>query len=122
MKKRVSLEEHFGVYKSAKKEVKKEFSSSKTKRKIQKPIKKKIKKEEKKVKRDIWMLPAAFILPFLFFIPFSVVAGLVFSIKSYKNSRKKLYPLIAIILNIVLFYFNFLWTTIFIDVFIFGNG
>ena len=131
--KKSTIEEHFKVYKSDKKA--KEESSIKKHTPQKTPPKKetdvKKHKEPKKAepekkheakKKNTWMLPVSFALAFLFFIPFGALIGLVLGVLSYKNSKKKVWPIVAMILNLFLGFINYIWTSVVIDVFIFGNG
>lgn len=71
-------------------------------------------------KQNKWMLPLSFVLAFLFFIPFSALLGLILSGLSFMRSEKKTWPAISIVLNLLLGFFNFLFTWIFIEVFFLG--
>jgi hypothetical protein len=82
---------------------------------------KQMEKPMKKAKSCKWMLPASYVLAFLFFVPFSALAGLIFGILSFKKAEKKVGPSIAIALNLLFGYFNLLFTQIFIEVFFLGG-
>ncbi|MBT3463703.1 hypothetical protein HOD20_09505 [archaeon] len=132
-KRKSSLEEHFNVYKNNKNNktkppMKKQTpikTHTNTKKKISTSKIKKVKIKKtfiKSKKENKWMLPVSYLLAFLFFIPFGALIGIIFGIISFKNSEKKIGAIIAITLNVLLGFFNYLWTSIVIDVFIFGNG
>jgi hypothetical protein len=70
--------------------------------------------------KNKWMLPTSFVLAFLFFIPFAALAGLIFGAISLQHSKNKTWPIVAIVLNLVFGFFNFLFTQIFLDVIFFS--